>query len=185
MPAPPVGSLQEYDALLAEAVSSGVAFDVRSVYFMARLSPRWPTIETRVADVGLTADETVCYVGLVRALVAMAVGEALRGRPATPVGQAALLEACTTAARVGLAGDLTDPLTGESVPAWELVDRMVAGVRPWLDAHGDEALVVSALDRLRVTGGGAQRQRRLFGAASSPPAFVASLAETTTAALSA
>ena len=95
------------------------------------------------------------------------------------------MRSCAAAARVGLAGALPDPWTGRPVAAWELVDRLVAAVRPQLLAHDDEALVVAALARLRVTGGGAQRQRRLFAAASSPPAFVASLARSTTADLAA
>lgn len=181
VPAPPVSSVEEYDDLLSEAVSSGDALDARSVYFLARLSPRYPTVETRVADVSLTADETLCYAGLVRALVTMAVDEALSGRPVAFVSQAALRESCSSAARIGLAGTLTDPQTGERVQAWVLIDRLLAQVRPQLCAHGDEALVVSTLNRLRDVGGGAERQRRLFGAAPSPAAFVAALTETTTA----
>ena len=84
------------------------------------------------------------------------------------------------AARVGLVGDLTDPRTGEPVSPWRLVDRLVEEVHSHLCAHGDDALVDRTLDRLRVVGGGAERQRRLFGAAPSPAAFVAALAETTT-----
>jgi glutamate---cysteine ligase / carboxylate-amine ligase len=183
VPAPPVGTVAEYDDLLSAAVSSGEALDVRSVYFLARLSPRYPTVETRVADVGLTVDETVCYVGVVRALVATAVDRALRGDTAPWVPQDALVESCRTAARVGLDGVLTDPGTGRRVPAYELVDRLVAEVRPALRVHGDEMTVLAALDRIRRAGGGAQRQRRLFGAASSPAAFVAALARTTTAGL--
>jgi glutamate---cysteine ligase / carboxylate-amine ligase len=181
VPSPPVWSVEEYDDLLNEAVSSGDALDVRSVYFLARLSPRYPTVEMRVADVSLTADETLCYAGLVRALVTMAVDEAIRGRPVAFVPQAALRESCRSAAQVGLGGTLTDPLTEERIESWGLVDRLVAQVRPQLRAHGDETLVVSMLDRLRVVGGGADRQRRLFHAARSPAAFVAALAETTTA----
>jgi glutamate---cysteine ligase / carboxylate-amine ligase len=183
VPVPPVTSVEEYDDLLDAAVATGDALDVRSVYFLARLSPRYPTVETRVADVGLTVDETVCYVGVVRALVATAVDRALRGDTAPWVPQDALVESCRTAARVGLDGVLTDPGTGRRVPAWELVDRLVAEVRPALRVHGDEMTVLAALDRIRRAGGGAQRQRRLFGAASSPAAFVAALARTTTAGL--
>ncbi len=185
VPAPPVGSVEEYDAVLSRAVSTGQALDVRSVYFLARLSPRYPTIETRVADVGLTADETACYAGLVRALVASAIDAALLGRPVVAVPQAALRESCLVAARVGLVGVLTDPRTGEGIEPWRLVDALVEEVRPHLCAHGDEAFVDLTLDRLRVVGGGAERQRRLFAEAPSPAAFVASLAETTVAGLDA
>jgi glutamate---cysteine ligase / carboxylate-amine ligase len=171
VPAPPVGTVAEYDDLLSAAVSSGEALDVRSVYFLARLSPRYPTVETRVADVCLTAEETLCYAGLVRALVARALDEARLGRPADPVPQEVLRASCAAAARTGLSD------------SWELVDRLVAAVRPQLRAHGDEALVVATLDRLRAVGGGAERQRRLFGAAASPEAFVAALADATLAGL--
>ncbi|KRF34154.1 carboxylate-amine ligase [Nocardioides sp. Soil805] len=179
VPAPPVDSVEEYDDALAGAVSSGRALDVRSVYFLARLSPRYPTIETRVADVGLSVDETVCYAGLVRALVSWALDEALLGRPVVPVAPALLRESCRTAARAGLAGVLTDPRTGEASDPWRLVDGLLAQVRPHLRAHDDELLVEVTLDRLRVVGGGADRQRRLFAAASTPAAFVAALAGTT------
>jgi carboxylate-amine ligase len=180
VPAPPVWSVEEYDNLLNLAVSSGDALDARSVYFLARLSPRFPTIEIRVADVCLTADETLCYAGLVRALVSMAVDEALRGRPVAFVPQEALRESCRSAAQAGLGGTLSDPQTGESVDSWVLVDRLVAQLRPQLRANGDEALVVSMLDRLRIVGGGADRQRRLFHAACSPAGFGKALAEATT-----
>jgi carboxylate-amine ligase len=175
-----VSSVEEYDDLVCRMISTGAAMDARSVYFLARLSPRYPTVETRLADVSLTADEAVCCAGIVRALVAQAVDESLRGRPVVVVPEEALRESCRSAAQAGLAGTLTDPLTGDRVESWGMVDRLLAQVRPQLCIHGDEAVVVSTLDRLRVVGGGAERQRRFFRAMRSPAAFVAALAETTT-----
>ena len=140
VPAPPVWSVAEYDDLLTAAISSGDALDARSVYFLARLSPRYPTVEIRLADVSLTADETLCYAGLVRALVTMAVDDAVRCRPVALVPQTALREACRSAAQVGLGGTLTDPQTGERVESWGLVDRLIAQVRPQLRANDDESL---------------------------------------------
>ena len=183
VPAPPVSKVEEYDGLVDRAVSSGAALDQRSVYFLARLSPRYPTVETRVADASLTADETLGYAGLVRALVAASVDEAVRGLPVPFVPQSHLRDACRSAATVGLAGVVTDPLTSERADTWALVDSLLAHVRPQLRAHGDEAEVGSMLDRLRVVGGGADRQRRLFRATRSPAAFVTALAESTTAGL--
>jgi carboxylate-amine ligase len=176
MPAPPARSVEEYDRLVGQAIASGRALDSRSVYFLARLSPRYPTIEVRAADVCLTVDEAVAYAGLVRALVSMTVNEAATGRPAVSVQQALLRKSCRSAARVGLHGMVTDPQTGSQVPAWELIDAMVAQVQPLLRAHGDEARVLSTIDRVRILGGGADRQRRLFRLSSSPRAFAAALA---------
>ena len=59
----------------------GAALDERSVYFLARLSPRYPTVEVRVADVCLDVGIAVLAAGLTRALVATALAEARRGTP--------------------------------------------------------------------------------------------------------
>ena len=44
-----------YDAAVRRLIGRGAALDERSVYFLARLSPRYPTVEVRVADVCLDA----------------------------------------------------------------------------------------------------------------------------------
>lgn len=180
MPAPPARSVEEYDQMVDQAVASGQALDRRSVYFLARLSPRYPTIEVRAADMSLTAEEAVAYAGLVRALVTMAVDDAVAGRPVVPVRQELLRWSCRSAARAGLRGMVADPQTGRLVRSWDLIDVMVTRVQPHLRAHGDEALVCSTLSRLRAVGGGADRQRRLFQRAGSPADFVAGLATMTT-----
>ncbi|WP_177191497.1 carboxylate-amine ligase [Nocardioides luteus] len=185
MPAPPVRSVEEYDQMVDQAVAAGRALDRRSVYFLARLSPRYPTIEVRAADMSLTAEEAAAYAGLVRALVGMAVDDAAAGRPVVPVRQDLLRRSCLSAARDGLGGIVIDPQSGRPLRSWELIDAMVTRVRPQLRAHGDEASVLSTIDRLRRVGGGADRQRRLFRRAGSPAAFTAALAATTTGGLGA
>ncbi|WP_151082276.1 carboxylate-amine ligase [Nocardioides cynanchi] len=176
-PAPPVESAEAYDELLRSTVSSGRALDARSIYFLARLSPRYPTVEVRLADVSLSVDEAACYAGLVRALVATALDEEAHGHPAAWVPQARLRESCRLAALSGLSGSTTDPLTDERLEPWEFIDRMLEQVQTQLRAHGDDVTVVSTLDRLRLAGGGAERQRRLFGSTVSPALFVQALAE--------
>lgn len=180
MPAPPARSVEEYDQMVDQAVASGQAVDARSVYFLARLSPRYPTIEVRAADMSLTAEEATAYAGLVRALVGMAVDDAVAGRPVVPVRQELLQRSCRSAARAGLRGVAVDPQTGGLVRSWKLIDDMVARAQPHLRAHGDEAVVASIINRLRAVGGGADRQRDLFRRAGSPAPFLAALATTTT-----
>ena len=48
-----------YDAAVRRLIGQGAALDERSVYFLARLSPRYPTVEVRVADVCLDAGTAV------------------------------------------------------------------------------------------------------------------------------
>lgn len=181
VPAPPVRSAAEYLAGVRAAVAEGRAWDERSVYYLARLSPRYPTVEVRLADACLTVAQTVAYAGLVRALVGCAL--TVTGGPgaAEPIPQEGLVRACRVAAQVGLAGALSDPTTGRDVPAWSLVDELVAHVLPCLERYGDDERVTAVIDSQRTFGGGAQRQRRLFREAPSPERFVAALARATSA----
>ena len=73
-----------YDAAVRRLIADGAALDERSVYFLARLSPRYPTVEVRVADVCLDAGTAVLAAGLTRALVATALAEAAGGRRCPP-----------------------------------------------------------------------------------------------------
>jgi glutamate---cysteine ligase / carboxylate-amine ligase len=93
-----------YDAAVRRLIADGAALDERSVYFLARLSPRYPTVEVRVADVCLDAGTAVLAAGLTRALVATALAEARRGTPVPAVPARQVAAALAAAARHGLAG---------------------------------------------------------------------------------
>jgi carboxylate-amine ligase len=179
LPPPDVCSVEAYDAAVRAAVSSGLALDARNVYYLARLSPRYPTVEVRVADVCLTVDHAVAYAGLVRALVATAVDEAQRAVPPLRVPDALLLESCWSAARRGLGGHLRDPRNGERTPSPTLVADLLELVRPALGAGGDEAVVVPSIEQLVDEGGGAALHRRLLRAVGTPAAYVRALSELT------
>ena len=70
-----------YDAAVRHLIGRGAALDEQGIYFPARLSPRYPTVEVRVADVCLDAGTAVLLAGLTRALVATALAEAVQGTP--------------------------------------------------------------------------------------------------------
>ena len=70
-----------YDATVRGLIARGAALDDRSIYVLARLSPRYPTVEVRVADVCLDVGTAVLVSGLTRALVATALAEARQGTP--------------------------------------------------------------------------------------------------------
>src|SRR5690606_17899736 len=52
-------SAAEYDARVAALVEAGVLVDEAMTFWLARPSPRWPTVEVRAADAAATADEAV------------------------------------------------------------------------------------------------------------------------------
>jgi carboxylate-amine ligase len=152
----------EYDAAVADRIAAGDALDSRSIYYFARLSPRYPTVEIRIADTAPTVDEAVLLAGLCRALVMTAMTEAASDRPYLDLPEALVQNSLDGAARLGLDALLVDPLTGRSSRGGVVLDRLIAQVTPALEAAGDRAVVSSLLaDRLRRRSGAA-RQRALW-----------------------
>ena len=68
-PPPRLGSAEAYRSLVTDMVESGVLLDEGMVYFDARVSFRYPTVEIRAADVCLDARDTVLVAALCRGLV--------------------------------------------------------------------------------------------------------------------
>ena len=168
-----------YDTAVGRLIGRGAALDERSVYFLARLSPRYPTVEVRVADVCLDAGTAVLLAGLTRALVATALAEARRGTPVAAAPARQVDAALAAAARQGLAGAGVDPLTGQAVDAPALRSRLLDHIYPALRDHGDTETITRLLHRLDQRGTGADRQRDLFTSAASTPAFIKALARAT------
>jgi len=168
-----------YDAAVRRLIARGAALDERSVYFLARLSSRYPTVEVRVADVCLDVGTTVLAAGLTRALVATALAEARRGTPVAAVPARRVAAALDAAARHGLAGTGVDPVTGLAADARALRSRLLVHVGAALADRGDTQVITRLLDRLDDQGTGADRQRALFTSTASPPEFIQALARAT------
>ncbi|GAA4024224.1 hypothetical protein GCM10023063_00010 [Arthrobacter methylotrophus] len=69
------GSLASYRRVVRRLIETGVLLDEGMVYFDARLSRHVPTVEVRVADVCLRAEDAALIAVLVRALVETSVRE--------------------------------------------------------------------------------------------------------------
>jgi carboxylate-amine ligase len=168
-----------YDTAIRRLIARGAALDERSVYFWARLSPRYPTVEVRVADVCLDAGTAVLLAGLTRALAATALAEARRGTPVPAAPARQVTAALAAAARHGLAGAGIDPVTGQPVDAAALRARLLEYVSPALRDHGDTETITRLLRRLEDRGTGAGRQRALFTSGLSTSAFITALGRAT------
>lgn len=153
------GSAEAYDDLVASMMATNTVLDSAMLYFDARVSQSYPTVELRVADVCLDPDDTVLVAGLARAMVMTAAAEWAAGKVAPPVPVAMLRLANWQASRAGLGENLLDPLTGRPRPAGEVVHQLLDHVRPALRECGDEVAVTEALERVLAVGNGADRQR--------------------------
>jgi carboxylate-amine ligase len=150
---------QEYEDTVAALVRSGVLLDEGMVYFDARLSTRYPTVEIRVADVCPEPADAVLLAALCRALVESAVQDGDRPERWPGARVELLRGAAWRAARSGIDGDLVDAVAGTAVAAHERVQHLVQRVEPALRRYGDLDLVHSSLQRLLERGNGATAQR--------------------------
>lgn len=150
---------RDYESELDTLVTCGVLADHRMTFWMARPSPRFPTVEIRAADAAATVGEALLQAALCRALVTTALTDIAHGAAAPAVRGQIAAAAVWSAARYGLDGPAVHPLEEVRVPAWGLVDALVRHVRPALVETGDLDYVLSELARIRRKGSGADRQR--------------------------
>jgi glutamate---cysteine ligase / carboxylate-amine ligase len=162
-----------YDAAVQRLIEAGAALDDGMVYFDARLSANFPTVEIRVADVCTDVRDAVLLAGLARALVDTAHRQAVDGVPPAPIGIPLLRAGTWRAARWGTGADLVHPLTGRTESAWAVIDELVERITPALRANGDLAEIEAGLDRIKQAGTGADRQRAAYAEAADLDAVVA------------
>jgi len=169
-PPPLLRSPGEYDATLDAMTRSGALLDPAMAYWDIRLSPTYPTVEIRVCDVMITADEAALVAVLIRGLVA----RALQRDEAPEVAQEVIRADLWLSGRDGLRGRCAAP--SGSPPQLHPLDRLLAEVRPVLDQE-DRAFVHQVTGRLAEVGDGATRQRAAFAQAGRVEDVVAMLAD--------
>jgi carboxylate-amine ligase len=177
-PTPYLESAAHYDEMVRRLIDTGALLDEGQNYWFARLSNHLPTVELRIGDVCPTVDDAILLAALARGLVATVLEDVDAGRAASPVPHQVLTAAHWRAAHDGLEGLAVDPGSGQSVPAWRLMRRLVDLVTPALERHGDLATVTLLLGRLRAHGCGAARQRAVAGR-DGVPALIPYLAGVT------
>ncbi|MET9697312.1 glutamate--cysteine ligase [Streptomyces sp. NPDC006529] len=175
------GSPKGYHDQVRAMVDSGVLRDEGMIWFDARLSAAYPTVEIRVADVCLDASTPVLLAALVRGLVETAARAWRAGEPPAPVSTSLLRLASWQAGRSGLEGSLLHPETMREASPEEVVDALHRHVRDAVRDHGDDDLVRDGLAALLRDGNGARVQRELMRTRGDLAAVVTRCTEITTA----
>jgi glutamate---cysteine ligase / carboxylate-amine ligase len=141
--------------------------DERSVYWMIRLHPEYPTLEFRMCDVCPSIDDAVAIGGLARTLVAAAAEGMLGavddyGLPAS-AWDAVLADDCWRVTRHGLDARLVNP---DLEQGWECaadaVARLIDLVGPAAAAIDEEA-ALDGVTRILERGNAADRMRAEHG----------------------
>ncbi|MFE6998479.1 glutamate--cysteine ligase [Streptomyces griseus] len=166
-PADVHGSAEAYHAQVRSLVATGVLRDEGMIYFDARLSHRYPTVEVRIADVCLDPADTVLLATLVRGLVETAARAWRAGEPPGDVSTSLLRVASWQAGRWGLEDRLVHPRTLRPEPASEVLRALLDQVREALEDSGDLADAERALAEVLRRGNGARIQREILARTGS------------------
>ena len=153
------GDAAGYHRLVEALLASGVLLDEGMIYFNARLSHHYPTVEIRVADICARVDDAVMIAALTRALVETAAHDAAEGVEPDHPNTEQLRLAQWQASRSGLDCQLLDPSSFTPLPADRVLGEFLDHVGPALDFYGDAELVTDGIARVRRYGTGAALQR--------------------------
>ncbi|MBT2442931.1 glutamate--cysteine ligase [Streptomyces sp. ISL-36] len=173
------GSADRYHEQVRAMVGTGVLRDEGMIYFDARLSATYPTVEIRVADVCLEASTPVLLAALVRGLVETASREWQEGTPPARVPTSLLRLASWRSGRSGLDGPLIHPETMRAASPETVVQALYHHVEQALKDQGDAERVRAGIAHLLERGTGARIQRELLRTEGSLAATVAACASIT------
>ncbi|HWG26132.1 glutamate--cysteine ligase [Actinospica sp.] len=161
-PPPVFADAADYERRTKALVDAGTIRDRKQLYWLARLSESYPTIEVRALDVQLEIQDAITLAGVVRALVTTALDDHASPPGLTSAEPELVAAAVWHAARHGLKDRLVHPLTGQPVPASGAVASLMEHLAPALEANGDLIRVAAGIERLQKLGTSASRQSRAF-----------------------
>jgi carboxylate-amine ligase len=191
----------DYDRRIRQLIGHAGMADLALIAWNLRLSEHLPTIEFRMADAQLTADDTLLVTALCRALVLRALDDfdrmgqshtAMLRRmrsaddPDPDLPPELLSAGIVHSAHTGISRDAFDPATGDLRPAPELLHRLERYAAEPLERMGDREVVRELLQKLLRDGTGATRQleawrrngnaglRRLYAATIAAPTVLTS-----------
>lgn len=161
-PTPAFGSAANYRSTVEQMMLTDTALDTGMVYFDARLSEHYPTLEVRIADVCLHAADAVLVAALVRALVETEARNWRAGQPGPNQRVELLRLAAWRASRSGLDGVLLDPATFRPQSAANVANSLLDHVYDALSDAGDADAVAELLAAVLERGNGAAFQRGAY-----------------------
>lgn len=175
-------SYSEFESYVALLIKTGCIDNAKKIWWDIRPHPFFNTVEVRVCDIPMRAEETIAIAALIQSTACKLWKIHSRNMDYRTYSRALLMENKFRAVRYGLDGKLIDFGKQEEVPLRDLITEYLAFVDEVLDELGcrDE---INTINTMLERGSGADRQLRVFRETGSLRAVVDYMAEETRAGL--
>lgn len=154
-------SWADYESFVNLLVRTRSIDNAKKIWWDIRPHPFFQTVEVRICDVPMRADETIAIAALIQATAAMLYRLHARNLGWRPYSRALLMENKWRAARYGLDGSLIDFGRQAEVPERELLREYLGLVDDVLDEL-DSRDAVAYIGHMLDEGTGADRQLRVY-----------------------
>jgi glutamate---cysteine ligase / carboxylate-amine ligase len=151
----------EYENFIKLLIKTNCIDNAKKIWWDIRPHPFFNTIEFRVCDIPMRADETIALAALIQATVAKLYKLYSANQGFRLYRRALIMENKWRAARYGLDGKLIDFGKQKEVPARELVEEYLDFVDDVADELGSRE-ELEYIRKIVETGSGADRQLRVF-----------------------
>src|SRR6185437_14650530 len=180
----PFASWQEYESYVDLLIHTGCIDNGKKIWWDLRPHPLYNTLEFRVCDMPVTADETIAIAALFQAVSARLYQLRSQNLGYRIYPSNLILENKWRAARYGIDGSLIDFGKREEVPTRALMEELLAFIDPVVDELGSRH-ELNTVRRIMEVGTGADRQLAAFRRHGNAKAVVDHLIEETVGGLAA
>ena len=151
----------EYEAFVNLLVKTKCIDNAKKIWWDIRPHPNFPTLEFRICDVPLRADETIAITALIQATVAKLYKLHSANQGFRLYRRALIMENKWRAARYGIDGKIIDFGKQQEVPVKDLIYEFLDFVDDVVDELGSRE-EINYIYRILEQGTGADRQLRIF-----------------------
>jgi glutamate---cysteine ligase / carboxylate-amine ligase len=154
-------SYGEYENFIKLLVKTNCIDNAKKIWWDIRPHPSFPTLEFRVCDVPMRADETLALAALIQATVAKLYKLHAANQGFRLYRRALIMENKWRAARYGLDGKIVDFGKQTEVPVRDLIYEYLELIDDVVDELGSRPQI-NYIHRILENGTGADRQLRIF-----------------------
>jgi len=164
---------QDFEHCAGRLLATGSIDSVRDIWWEMRPHPDFGTLEIRIGDMPARRDDAAAYVAYVRAeaIAAMSLSD-------TPYVHPSLVrENRWRTCRYGMAATIIDPVSEDLLPVLDWLEMRLEHLAGQGADTSELDIIAGQIPRWRKYGGGADMQRRLYGANADFSAMIGAMRE--------